>query len=41
MGTVIKEVEAGEGNEIQVIKAGSTLYIDINPNVLGEITNIE
>ena len=41
MTCVIKEVEAGDGDEIQVIKAGSTLYIDINPNVLGEITNIE
>ena len=41
MDNVIKEIEPGEGNEIQVVKAGSTLYIDINPNVLGEITNIE
>ena len=41
MDNVIKEIEPGEGNEIQVTKVGSTLYIDINPNVLGEITNIE
>lgn len=41
MDNVIKEIEPGDGNEIQVVKAGSTLYIDINPNVLGEITNIE
>ena len=41
MDNVIKEIEPGEGNEIQVTKAGSTLYIDINPNVLGEIKNIE
>lgn len=40
LDTVIKEIEPGEGGEIVIDKQRTTVYIDINPDSLGELTEI-
>lgn len=40
LGIVIKEIEPDKGNEIIVKREGTAVYIDINPESLGELTEI-
>ena len=40
LGIVIKEIEPDKGNEIVVKREGTAVYIDINPESLGELTEI-